>query len=269
MEKDKTYIFSICLFGLGFFFFLNAFKKLKLRKRILDTPTAKINTTAVGENVEIEGIVFCPEKDLAIAPVSGVQSCLFSWKIQEYQENRNRKGGTWVTIMEYSSKDVLFFIDQSKAHAYAPFKDVELHNFPSETQHFDKSLSQLNRESKKLLKEIGVRPRTFFDRNKLKIIEQYVPKDSAIYVLGSATPNKGFGSTHSSPEWNQLIQSAKLSFKEHPLNNRFFGNPKVIISKGSQKDLTSSLGTQIFLQFFFGPVLVLIGAGLGLSQLLN
>lgn len=269
MEQNDIYIFSICLFGLGIFFFLNAFKKLKLRKRILDTPTAKINTTAVGENVEIEGMVFCPEEDLEKAPVSGVQSCLFLWTVQEYHENRDKKGGTWKTIMEYTSKDVLFFIDQSKAHAFAPFKDVELHNFPSKTQRFDRSLSDLNSESKHLLKKIGVRPRTFFDSNKLRIIEKYIAKDSAIYVLGSATPNKGFRSKHSSPEWNQLIQSAKLSFSEHPFNNRFFGNPKVIISKGSQKELTSSLGTQIFLQFIFGPILTLIGAGMGLSQLLN
>lgn len=68
--------------GVGLIY--QTFKRIKLHRRIKDTPTSKIKSAAIGKNVEIVGKVVCNLEDLIQSPLSERKGYAFIWELDEY-----------------------------------------------------------------------------------------------------------------------------------------------------------------------------------------
>ena len=117
--------------GLGIYFFFAGFKELKSKRIIQNIPTSKINTGAVGTNVEVTGQIVSEKDQIVQAPISGRPCAFYSIEIQRWERNRNYRGsslgshssrtgfnrGHWVTIESFYSSKGFFIDDKSGANA--------------------------------------------------------------------------------------------------------------------------------------------------------
>ena len=69
-EAIKILIMAPVVIFSGVGLIYQTFKRIKLHRRIKDTPTSKIKSAAIGKNVEIVGKVVCDLEDLIQSPLS-------------------------------------------------------------------------------------------------------------------------------------------------------------------------------------------------------
>jgi hypothetical protein len=123
-------IIALIGLGVGIYFFFAGFKELKSKRIIQNIPTSKINTGAVGTNVEVTGRIVCEKDQIVSAPISGRPCAFYSIEIQRWERNRNRRGtsignsshtgfnrGHWVTVENFYSGKGFFIDDKSGANA--------------------------------------------------------------------------------------------------------------------------------------------------------
>ena len=63
-------IIALIGLGIGIYFFFAGFKELKSKRILQNIPTSKINTGAVGTNVEVTGRIVCEKDQIVQAPIS-------------------------------------------------------------------------------------------------------------------------------------------------------------------------------------------------------
>ncbi len=80
--------------GLGIYFFFAGFRELKSKRIIQNIPTSKINTGAVGTNVEVTGRIVCEKDQIVHAPISGRPCAFYSIEIQRWERNRSYRGSS-------------------------------------------------------------------------------------------------------------------------------------------------------------------------------
>ena len=178
---------------MGVVWFVRGFKELKIKRTIQNIPTSKINTGAVGTDVEIKGNIVAEQDRLVTAPISE-QSCVL-YHI-EIQEERRRKNSTyWHTIDTYYSHDGFYIDDQSGASALVMVKGAEIHrkgkaaDFHLHSNHFDE-IPELLRQSLtsngKKIKKFKLEKTGWLLSRKYRFLEWcFVPKEE-VYVLGHA-----------------------------------------------------------------------------------
>ena len=67
---------------MGVVWFFRGFKELKIKRTIENIPTSKINTGAVGTDVEIKGNIIAEKDRFATAPISGQQCAIYHIEIR-------------------------------------------------------------------------------------------------------------------------------------------------------------------------------------------
>ena len=142
-------IMAVVGLGLGIYFFFAGFKELKSKRIIQNIPTSKINTGAVGTNVEVTGRIVCEKDQIVKAPISGRPCAFYSIEIQRWERNRNRSIGSfgnhsrtgfnrghWVTVESFYSGKGFFIDDNSGANAMV-FADGAIIKRKGVTQDFE------------------------------------------------------------------------------------------------------------------------------------
>jgi len=94
--------------GIGVYLFFKGFREIKYKRIIQDIPTSKINTGAVGTNVEIHGFVTAQRDQLVTAPLSGKTCVLYKIEIQKWVEDDDGPGD-WHTIDHYFFRQRILF----------------------------------------------------------------------------------------------------------------------------------------------------------------
>ena len=100
---------------MGVVWFFKGFKELKIKRTIQNIPTSKINTGAVGTDVEIKGSIFVEKDRMINAPVSGQPCAIYHIEIQV--ERRRKNNTYWASIDQFYSHEGFYVDDQSSATA--------------------------------------------------------------------------------------------------------------------------------------------------------
>ena len=167
---------------------VSSFRELKLKRTLQDIPTSKINTGAIGANVEIHGGIVCEKDKLATAPITGKPCVLYHLEIQAWD---NKK---WSTIDSIFSDDVFFLNDGSGANAMV-FLDGAIikrqgttRKSMADSSKFDTlrpSLDNALRANKKKFKKFKFQ-KTRWVHGSYRFIEWRFDSNDCIYVLGFA-----------------------------------------------------------------------------------
>lgn len=157
----ETIILSLVGLSLGLFLFYEGFRDLKIKRAIQNTPTSRINTGAVGTNVEVKGRVIADKEKIVRAPISGRPCALYNIEIQKWKRERNmsssgrphrsllsfgsdRRGwerGRWVTLGSFFSNEGFYIEDDSGANAMV-LVDGAIVNRTGATQDYECSSNQ-------------------------------------------------------------------------------------------------------------------------------
>jgi hypothetical protein len=108
--RDKGRLIVACAAGAagGSWIFFSAFQRLRLRRAILNTPTSKARSAAMGK-CELKGLAKAGAKPLT-GPFSGKPCVWYGWKVEE--ESRDSKGNThWREIARGESFEAFFVED--------------------------------------------------------------------------------------------------------------------------------------------------------------
>lgn len=109
---------------MGVVWFFRGFKELKIKRTIQNIPTSKINTGAVGTDVEIKGNIIVEPDKILTAPISGQPCALFHMEIQK--ELRRKNSTYWKTIDPFYSHEGFYVDDQSGATALVMVAGAEV-----------------------------------------------------------------------------------------------------------------------------------------------
>jgi len=166
---------SILGFIIGFIVFLYAFKKLKLKRNIEDTPTSKIRSIAMGR-VEIKGNVVKRKKILS--PFSKKECIYYKWSVEYYVPHRYRGGGYWSTLKKGEKRESFYLEDETGRVIVDPTGAkliIELN---------ERILTSLTPDIEFFLKEQRIKKQF-----RMRFIEKiWNPSDFLdIYIIGSAT----------------------------------------------------------------------------------
>ena len=231
-------IFASLCFGvvLGIGGFWGGFQLRKKKKLIEDIPTSTVRGMAMGL-VEVKGKAQS-FKGTVKSPFAQVDSVFFHYKIEEYRSSG--RSGSWVTIKEFATPDWFFLEDDTGRVLVNPVGAELFLNVDRQYQ-----LNSFGGKDKQAFEEgliaLGVQPHGFmgFDKQ-LRCAEQYVCPGDPLYVMGATAKNPLMELSDKGND-NACIQ------KE--------GAPFFCLSDKSEKDLLSSLGGQMYLFLYGGPVL--------------
>ncbi len=200
-------IMALVGLGLGIYFFFAGFKELKSKRIIQNIPTSKINTGAVGTNVEVTGRIICEKDQIVQAPISGRPCAFYSIEIQRWERNRRRMGsfgnhsrtgfnsGHWVTVESFYSGKGFFIDDNSGANAMV-FADGAIikrkgvtQDFEMQSNNFDQmpsGLRQALESNQKKLRKFKLKNTSWLFSNRFRFREWYFSVGEKIFVLGHA-----------------------------------------------------------------------------------
>lgn len=192
--------------GLGIYFFIAGFKELKSKRIIQNIPTSKINTGAVGTNVEVTGRIICEKDQIVQAPISGRPCAFYSIEIQRWERNRSTRSGSfgshnsihrghWVTVESFYSGKGFYIDDGSGANAQVLAKGAiikrkgDTRDFEMQSNNFDQmppGLWQALESNQKNLRKFKLKKSSWLFSSRFRFREWYFPVGETIFVLGHA-----------------------------------------------------------------------------------
>ena len=194
--------------GLGLYFFFAGFRELKSKRIIQNIPTSKINTGAVGTNVEVTGRIVCDKDQIVQAPISGRPCTFYSIEIQRWERNRSNRGssfgnhsqtgfnrGHWVTVESFYSGKGFFIDDSSGANAMVFANGAVIkrkggtQDFETQSNNFDQmpaGLRQALESNQKKLRKFKLKNSSWLFSNRFRFREWYFSVGEKIFVLGHA-----------------------------------------------------------------------------------
>jgi hypothetical protein len=195
--------------GLGLYFFFAGFRELKSKRIIQNIPTSKINTGAVGTNVEVTGRIVCAKDQIVRAPISGRPCAFYSIEIQRWKRNRRNRGGLfrnhrsrtgfnrghWVTVESFYSGKGFFIDDRSGANAMVFANGAVIkrkggtRDFEMQSNNFDQmpaGLRQALESNQKKLRKFKLKNSSWLFSNRFRFREWYFSVGEKIFVLGHA-----------------------------------------------------------------------------------
>jgi len=201
-------IMALVGLGLGIYFFYAGFKELKSKRIIQNIPTSKINTGAVGTNVEVTGRIVCEKDEVVHAPISGRPCAFYSIEIQRWERSRNNRGisignnsstgfnrGHWVTVESFYSGKGFFIDDSSGANAMILVNGAVIkrkggtQDFEMQSNSFDQmpaGLRQSLEDNQKKLRIFKLKNTSWLFSNRFRFREWNFPVSEKIFVLGHA-----------------------------------------------------------------------------------
>ncbi|MGP0564587.1 MULTISPECIES: GIDE domain-containing protein [unclassified Nitrospina] len=217
LPKDELEIIFLSLVGAvaGIFLFWTGFRELKAKRIIQNTPTSKINTGAVGTNVEVKGRVIAEKDKMVRAPISGKPCALYHIEIQKWKRdrrsgfNRNRslinlgerrgwQRGRWVTIAKYFSDDGFYIDDDSGANAMVLVEGATVNRnggtsdyecSSNEFSTMDPELYQSLDQNKKKIRSFKLKDSAWLLSTDYRFREWCFAPGEQVYVLGHAGSN--------------------------------------------------------------------------------
>ncbi len=202
-------IMALLGLGLGIYLFFAGFKELKSKRIIQNIPTSKINTGAVGTNVEVTGRIVSEKGQIVQAPISGRPCAFYSIEIQRWERNRSYRGnslgshsastgfnrGRWVTIESFNSGKGFFIDDKSGANAMVLVDGAVIkrkggtQDFETQSNNFDQmpiGLRQSLEANQTKLRKFKLKNTSWLFSNRFRFREWYFSMGENIFVLGHA-----------------------------------------------------------------------------------
>jgi hypothetical protein len=178
--------------GGGLYLFYSGFRELRIKRTIENIPTSKINTGAVGSNVEIKGQIDSEVQTAIQAPLSG-KGCLF-FSIEIQQEVRSKDNSYWKTLDQCYSHDGFYLNDGSGARALVYVRGAEIKREKSDKEFLTRSnrldelppsLIQALTEHRDKLKRFKWENSSWLFSNRIRFLEWCFVSGEPLYVLGS------------------------------------------------------------------------------------
>ncbi len=178
---------------MGIVWFVKGFQELKIKRTIQNIPTSKINTGAVGTNVEIKGKILVEKERLVTAPISGQQCALYHLEIQ--QERRRKNSTYWQTIDQFFSHEGFYVDDQSGATALVLVDGAKINREGKpdtiyiNSNNFDEipvTLRKALTENQKKIKRFKLDKTSWLFSSKYRVLEWRFKPNEKVYVLGHA-----------------------------------------------------------------------------------
>jgi hypothetical protein len=200
-------IIALVGLGVGIYFFVAGFKELKSKRIIQNIPTSKINTGAVGTNVEVTGRIVCEKDNIVHAPISGRPCAFYSIEIQRWEKNRkhgrNSLGshdtgfdrGHWVTVESFYSDKGFFIDDNSGANAMVLVDGAVVkrkggtRDYEMRSNNFDQmpaGLRQSLETNQKKLRRFKLKNTSWLFSNRFRFREWCFSVGERMFVLGHA-----------------------------------------------------------------------------------
>jgi hypothetical protein len=202
-------ILALIGLSLGIYLFFAGFKELKFKRILQNIPTSKINTGAIGTNVEVTGRIVCEKDQIVHAPISGRPCAFYSIEIQRWERNRSHRSnsfgnhnshtgfnrGHWVTVESFYSGKGFFIDDSSGANALVLSNGAAIkrkggtQDFEMQSNSFDQmpaGLRQTLESNQKKLRKFKLKNSSWLFSNRFRFREWHFPVGERIFVLGHA-----------------------------------------------------------------------------------
>jgi hypothetical protein len=215
---------------MGVVWFFKGFKELKVKRTIQNIPTSKINTGAVGTNVEIKGNIIAEKERLVTAPLTGQQCAIYHIEIQV--ERRRKNSTYWVTIDQFYSHEGFYVDDQSGTTALILVEGARI-NRKGKTDDCYFSSSDLDeipdplRKSLKTnqhkLKKFKFKKTSWLFSEKYRLMEWCFQPNEEVYILGHAESGLRFEKIKK-PKLKYFLKAKKTIQENEKLKARYDAN---------------------------------------------
>ncbi len=215
---------------MGVVWFFKGFRELKTKRTIQNIPTSKIETGAVGTNVEIKGNIVAEKEKMETAPISGQQCALYHIEIQK--EHRRKNSTYWRTIDQFFSHEGFYVDDQSGANALVLVDGAQI-NREGKTQDFYVNSNNFNEMPDSLrkaiianqnkLKKFKLKKTSWLFSSKYRLLEWCFSTNEEVYVLGYAESGLRLQKIKK-PKMKYFLQAKKAIQKDKKLAARFDSN---------------------------------------------
>ncbi len=215
---------------MGVVWFVRGFKELKIKRTIQNIPTSKINTGAVGTDVEIKGNIIVEKERMVTAPISGQPCAIYHIEIQV--ERRRKNSTYWVTIDQFFSHEGFYIDDQSGATALVLAEGARI-NRKGKTDNYYFSSSDLDEISDPLrkslttnqhqLKKFKFKKTSWLFSEKYRLLEWCFMPNEEVYVLGHAESGLRFEEIKK-PKLKYFLKAKKEIQEDKKLKARYDAN---------------------------------------------
>ena len=188
-----TTMWAVMAVGGGMYFFVQGFNQLKFKRIVQNIPTSKINTGAVGTNVEIKARIISEKDKLVTSPISSVPCVFYSIEIQKLKRSKNRT--YWQTIDKFYSHKGFYVDDNSGANALVLVDGAKITRkgkekiFRMRSNNFEEMplnlRTALNANQTKL-KRFKLKDTSWLFSKEYRFLEWTFKENDAVYVLGFA-----------------------------------------------------------------------------------
>ena len=215
---------------MGIVWFVKGFQELKIKRTIQNIPTSKINTGAVGTNVEIKGNIIAEKEKLVTAPISGRECALYHLEIQ--QERRRKNSTYWQTIDQFYSHEGFYIDDQSGATALVLVggakikREGQTNNIYINSNNFDEiplTLRKALTKNQKKIKRFKLKKTSWLFSSKYRVLEWRFKPNEEVYVLGHAESGLRLQKIKK-PRLKYFLKARKAIQKDKKLKARYDAN---------------------------------------------
>ena len=222
--------------ALGIFLLYRGLKLLKFKRMVINMPTSKIKSLAMGF-VEINGQVEEGE-ELLKSPINKKDCVYYDLSIERYE--RRGKRSSWVTIKS-DDDSTLFYLNDGSDKVLVDPNNAE-YNFKTDYKIQTGLFSEMPEKVKKYCDREEIAKSFLGIKHKLRFTEKYIEPNDSLYVLGSAVPND---------KKDILENSGSMKLGEDN------SHPYYYISDYSEKEILKGYGWKIPLQIFSGALMVI------------
>ena len=223
---------------MGVIWVFRGFKELTIKRTIQNIPTSKINTGAVGTNVEIKGNIITEKERLVTAPVSGQPCAIYHIEIQV--ERRRKNSTYWLSIDRFYSHEGFYVDDQSGATALVLAEGARI-NREGKTDNYYFSSSDLDdipdRLRKSLtanqhkLKKFKFKKTSWLFSEKYRLLEWCFMPNEEVYVLGHAESGLRLQKIKK-PKLKYFLKAKKAIQEDKKLKARYDANRDSTLDHG-------------------------------------
>jgi hypothetical protein len=190
--------------GAGIYLFYRGFRLLQRKRLILDTPTAKVRSAAMGL-VELNGLACGPYT--IIAPITG-KPCYY-YRTTAWRYEQRGKSREWVKVAD-ETLHLPFYLDDNTGCALVNPQGAELDIHRDYQQEFHNSFLSMSQDMPANVANFLTRHGVPTDK-KLKLEEYCIKPKNALFILGTLAVNPGLEVTATPIGSNPVI--TKFSFK--------------------------------------------------------
>jgi len=215
---------------MGVVWFFRGFQDLKIKRTIQNIPTSKINTGAVGTDVEIKGNIIAEKERRVTAPISGKQCAIYHIEIQV--ERRRKNSTYWVAIDRFYSHEGFYVDDQSGAIALVLAEGARINregktdNYYFSSSDLDEIPDQLRNSlttNQRKLKKFKFKKTTWLFSEKYRLLEWCFMPNEEVYVLGYAESGLRFEKIKK-PKLKYFLKAKKAIQKDEKLKAQYDAN---------------------------------------------